>query len=255
MFVLTSLLVFLHLVHAPPEPDKILSETPTAPSNRVTGRFDNEIPFKLPPAAEIAKKNLFHPDRGQKPIETKPPAPPIKMELIELLATFKFGEKQGAIINDATPTAAPPAPATAPAPPPPGGPGKPPAPAAQQQPKKPAPKKIFFVNDTLPSGCILKKVDKNSIVLEYNGVELEPLTLNLNDKDSQKRGQTIVAYKPPTPPAAQAAGKPPAPPPKPGAPGQPDETAQGEDKEPPKTPPAPAPRRHSRFSTPQSPNQ
>lgn len=168
MFMLICLLGFVHFIHQEPEPDKELSATPTASTNLVIPPIAS-LP-KTPPVDAFVKKNLFDPLRGKIP-ET-PPLTTLekpKKENLELVGTFKFGDKVGAIIKDTSPVKKDPS-------------------------EEKNVKKVFYLNDTMPNGCMLKKIEKNLVILEQNGQEFE-LKIDLSDKGSKARTSTVAKIK------------------------------------------------------------
>lgn len=190
-FLIVGLLIFVHLVHKEPQPEIVLSYTPDSPTNKIEPPIQNTPPFAPPTAESLVNTNIFHPDRGKvPPVEAEPAVPPVKSDSLELVGTFTFGDKIGAIIKEQQ--------------------------TAIKRPEEPggAVKKVFYLNEKMGNGCLLKKVESTSVVMEQNGAEFT-LVLDFADKGSQERQKSIPAIKAtpvvvntkpvtPTPPVAQA---------------------------------------------------
>ena len=221
-FLVVALLIFVHVVHKAPQPEPVLSVTPDSPTNKIEPPIQNNPPFPLPSTESLVSTNIFHPDRGKVPqAEAEPAVPPVKAETLELIGTFNFGTKIGAMIVE-QPTAV----------------------------KKPvesgeAIKKVFYLNDKMPNGCMLKKVETTSVVMEQNGTEFT-LVLDLNDKGSMERQNKVAAIKATPAVMNTKPGTAPVqtPPPPPGV------TPTPQVQTPPATPtpPVPPPPPHGRFS-------
>ncbi len=198
-FLVVGLLIFVHVVHKEPQPEPVLSVTPDSPTNKVEAPIQNNPPYPLPLTESLVKTNIFHPDRGKvAPPEVDPAVPSVKPESLELVGTFTFGNKVGAIIKE--------------------------QPTAVKKPEESgeATRKIFYINDKMTNGCTLKKVEPTLVVMEQNGTEFK-LYLDLADKGSQERQSKVVAIKPmpvvinakpgpiaqPPPPAGPPAATPP----------------------------------------------
>ncbi len=169
MFLLITLLIFVHFIHQAPEPEKVLSMTPSNPTNTVTPPIQTQPPFKLPSVDNFVKKNIFHPDRGKKPEVPTTVVPPTKKENMELVGTFKYGDKLCAIIREQTPAKK--------------------DPADQKKVKR-----VFSQNDILPNGCLLKQVESKSVTLEQNGVEFK-LEVDFDDSKSKERMGKVMKIK------------------------------------------------------------
>lgn len=192
-FLVVGLLIFVHVVHKEPQPEPVLSVTPDSPTNKVEAPIQNNPPYPLPLTESLVKTNIFHPDRGKvAPPEVDPAVPSVKPESLELVGTFTFGNKVGAIIKE--------------------------QPTAVKKPEESgeATRKIFYINDKMTNGCTLKKVEPTLVVMEQNGTEFK-LYLDLADKGSQERQSKVVAIKP-TPVVINAKPGPIAQPPPPAGP-------------------------------------
>ncbi len=193
ILMLIALTVFVHLVHQKPEPDAILGLTPSAPSNSVQNPLP--LPIKTPASDSFIKKNLFDPMRGKKPETPPASAEKPKKDNLELVGTFKYGSKVGAIIKDTAPSK-----------------------KGSDKTDKKTEKRVFYLNEIMPNGCLVKTIEKDKVTLEQNGTEFE-IVIDLNDSASQKRitsvpklkeTPTLIATGPPAakptaPPGAAAA--------------------------------------------------